>query len=142
MIVWPEPSTKVVRYPSAGPTVAVWPFEADTSANLDRFADGLTQQIVSAVEFDTTGLGDGEVMVERARAGAGGRRREAIEESALAAAVREGAAKVARRGEVPATARRGEDEEGREAERGRASRGHQQAPGSEHGSVYIPPTHI
>ncbi|MBC9877991.1 hypothetical protein G8O24_11625 [Bradyrhizobium sp. INPA01-394B] len=49
MIVLPQPSTKVVRNLSGGPTVAVWPFEADNSANLGQVADGLTQQIVSAL---------------------------------------------------------------------------------------------
>lgn len=49
MIVLPEPSTKVAQHLSAGPTVAVWPFEADNSANLDQFADGLAQQVVSGL---------------------------------------------------------------------------------------------
>ncbi|CAN5471265.1 winged helix-turn-helix domain-containing protein [soil metagenome] len=46
-LVLSEPSVSVARHLPAGPTVAVWPFEAD--ARLDRFADGLMQQIVSAL---------------------------------------------------------------------------------------------
>jgi len=45
MIVLPEQPIKIGRSSSTGPTVAVWPFETDAS-NLDRFADGLTRQIV------------------------------------------------------------------------------------------------
>ena len=48
MIVLPEQPIKIGRSSSTGPTVAVWPFETDAS-NLDRFADGLTRQIVLAL---------------------------------------------------------------------------------------------
>ncbi len=44
----PEQAVEVARHVSTGPTVAVWPFETDSSA-LTTFADGLTQQIVSAL---------------------------------------------------------------------------------------------
>jgi DNA-binding winged helix-turn-helix (wHTH) protein/tetratricopeptide (TPR) repeat protein len=48
MIVLPDPAIKAARESSAGPTVAVWPFETDGSGSrLDSFADGLAQQIVS-----------------------------------------------------------------------------------------------
>jgi TolB-like protein len=48
MIVLPDPALKAARESSAGPTVAVWPFETDASgSSLVLLADGLTQQIVS-----------------------------------------------------------------------------------------------
>jgi TolB-like protein len=51
MVVLPDgPALQAVREASAGPTVAVWPFETDASgSSLDSLADGLTQQIVSAL---------------------------------------------------------------------------------------------
>jgi TolB-like protein len=48
MIILPEQPIEIGRSSSTGPTVAVWPFETDAS-NLERFADGLTRQIVSAL---------------------------------------------------------------------------------------------
>jgi TolB-like protein len=48
MIVLPEQPIEIGRSSSTGPTVAVWPFGTDAS-NLERFADGLTRQIVSAL---------------------------------------------------------------------------------------------
>jgi TolB-like protein len=48
MIVLPDRTAQVARDASAGPTVAVWPFETDDSgSSLGPLADGLTQQIVS-----------------------------------------------------------------------------------------------
>jgi TolB-like protein/DNA-binding winged helix-turn-helix (wHTH) protein len=50
MICLPEPAVHAARNLSTGPTVAVWPFETDTSGGVLRtLADGLTQQIVSAL---------------------------------------------------------------------------------------------
>jgi TolB-like protein len=50
MIHLPEQTIRAARDSSAGPTVAVWPFENDTGVSrLDAFAEGLTQQIVSAL---------------------------------------------------------------------------------------------
>jgi len=50
MIVLPEPTAHAARDISAGPTVAVWPFETDANGgHLDPLADGLTQQIVAAL---------------------------------------------------------------------------------------------
>jgi TolB-like protein len=50
MIVLPEHTIQAARDFSAGPTVAVWPFETDASGgSLDTFAYGLTQQMVSAL---------------------------------------------------------------------------------------------
>lgn len=49
MVVLPEPAPQVARDISAGPTVAVWPFESDTNGSLGLLADGLTQEIVSAL---------------------------------------------------------------------------------------------
>jgi TolB-like protein len=50
MIVLPEPPVPVARTSSMGPTVAVWPFDADgTGSSLDSLSDGLTQQMVSAL---------------------------------------------------------------------------------------------
>ena len=50
MIVLPEQTGRVVQDVSAGPTVAVWPFETDAGGDsLAPLADGLTQQIVSAL---------------------------------------------------------------------------------------------
>jgi TolB-like protein len=50
MIVLPEQTSQAPRNFSAGPTVAVWPFETGASGgSLDTFADGLTRQIVSAL---------------------------------------------------------------------------------------------
>jgi TolB-like protein len=46
MIVLPDSTAQAERN-SAGPTVAVWPFETDASGS--SLADGLTQQIVSAL---------------------------------------------------------------------------------------------
>ncbi|MBR1216545.1 winged helix-turn-helix domain-containing protein [Bradyrhizobium sp. U87765 SZCCT0131] len=48
MIVLPEPPIRTKPTSSTGPTVAVWPFETDSGA-LQRFADGLTRQIVLAL---------------------------------------------------------------------------------------------
>jgi TolB-like protein len=48
MMSLPEQAVPVGRNVSAGPTVAVWPFETD-SGTLATLADGLTQQIVSAL---------------------------------------------------------------------------------------------
>jgi TolB-like protein/DNA-binding winged helix-turn-helix (wHTH) protein len=49
MIVLPEPTAQVGGDASAGPTVAVWPFEASAGVDGHVLADGLTQQIVSAL---------------------------------------------------------------------------------------------
>ncbi|WP_426615930.1 winged helix-turn-helix domain-containing protein [Bradyrhizobium sp. McL0616] len=49
MIVLPEQASQVAGDSSAGPTVAVWPFETDASVGSHTLADGLTQQIVSAL---------------------------------------------------------------------------------------------
>jgi TolB-like protein len=50
MICLPKQTVQVARNFSGGPTVAVWPFETDAgSGGLDALADGLTQQIVSAL---------------------------------------------------------------------------------------------
>jgi TolB-like protein len=50
VISLPEQTVEVARRSSAGPTVAVWPFETNaTGGRLDTLADGLTQQIVSAL---------------------------------------------------------------------------------------------
>jgi TolB-like protein len=49
MIVLPEKPPETARDTSAGPTVAVWPFESDVSGSLDLLADGLTQAMVSAL---------------------------------------------------------------------------------------------
>lgn len=50
VIYLPEQSVQVARRSSARPTVAVWPFETNaTGGRLDTLADGLTQQIVSAL---------------------------------------------------------------------------------------------
>ena len=49
--IWlPEQTVHVARNSSTGPTVAVWPFATETGGNrLDTLAEGLTQQIVSAL---------------------------------------------------------------------------------------------
>ncbi|MGY8709043.1 winged helix-turn-helix domain-containing protein [Bradyrhizobium sp. 18BD] len=45
-----EQTVQVARDLSAGPTVAVWPFEADhDGSGLDVLADGLTRQVISAL---------------------------------------------------------------------------------------------
>jgi TolB-like protein/DNA-binding winged helix-turn-helix (wHTH) protein len=50
MICLPEPTVEAARNLSAGPTVAVWPFETGADVGrLDALADGLTRQIVSAL---------------------------------------------------------------------------------------------
>ena len=50
MISSVERSFRAVENASNGPTVAVWPFENDTGeGGLDALADGLTQQIISAL---------------------------------------------------------------------------------------------
>lgn len=50
MIVVPDTNAHAARDSSAGPTVAVWPFETVAGgSSLDPLADGLTQQIVSAL---------------------------------------------------------------------------------------------
>lgn len=50
MICLPEPTVQAARNLSTGPTVAVWPFETDPGGGvLGTLADGLTQQIVSAL---------------------------------------------------------------------------------------------
>jgi TolB-like protein len=50
MMSLPEQTAHAVPNLSAGPTVAVWPFEPDhDGSGLDAFADGLTRQIVSAL---------------------------------------------------------------------------------------------
>lgn len=50
MISSAEPTFREAADVSAGPTVAVWPFENDTGdGRQDALADGLTQQIISAL---------------------------------------------------------------------------------------------
>jgi len=50
MMFLPEQTAQVARDVSAGPTVAVWPFETDDDrSGLDALADGLTRQIISAL---------------------------------------------------------------------------------------------
>lgn len=50
MIVLPEQGVRAARDVSAGPVVAVWPFETSAAGGrLDALADGLTQQIVSGL---------------------------------------------------------------------------------------------
>jgi TolB-like protein len=50
MIASPEPAFHAAGDVSGGPTIAVWPFENDTrDGALDALADGLTQQIISAL---------------------------------------------------------------------------------------------
>lgn len=50
MIVLPEQTVRIARDLSAGPTVAVWPVEANASDDTSHtLADGLTQQIVAAL---------------------------------------------------------------------------------------------
>ena len=49
MICLPEKTVQGPRNFSPGPTVAVWPFETDSGGRLDALADGLTQQIISAL---------------------------------------------------------------------------------------------
>ena len=50
MICLPEQTIQATRNFSSGPTVAVWPFDTDGGGGrLDALADGLTQQIVSAL---------------------------------------------------------------------------------------------
>ena len=50
MIGSPERTFRAAADDSGGPTVAVWPFENDTGdGGQDALADGLTQQIISAL---------------------------------------------------------------------------------------------
>jgi TolB-like protein len=49
MIVLPERPAQAARDTSVGPTVAVWPFDSHSSVNLKVLADGLTQEMVSAL---------------------------------------------------------------------------------------------
>jgi TolB-like protein len=49
MMVLPERAPQAARDILAGPTVAVWPFESDSTANLNVLAEGLTQGMVSAL---------------------------------------------------------------------------------------------
>ncbi len=50
MMSLPEQTAQVAPNLSAGPTVAVWPFETDhDGSRLDALADGLTRQIISAL---------------------------------------------------------------------------------------------
>jgi TolB-like protein len=50
MLVLPERTVQAARDFSAGPTVAVWPFETDASGgSVDTLADGLAQQVVFAL---------------------------------------------------------------------------------------------
>lgn len=50
MMSLPEQTAQVAPNLSAGPTVAVWPFETDhDGSGLDGLADGLTRQIISAL---------------------------------------------------------------------------------------------
>lgn len=50
MMSLPEQTAQVAPNLSAGPTVAVWPFETDhDGSGLDALADGLTRQIISAL---------------------------------------------------------------------------------------------
>lgn len=49
MICLPGPSTNAARRSGTGPTVAVWPFEADNNDRLEPLADGLTREVVSAL---------------------------------------------------------------------------------------------
>jgi adenylate cyclase len=50
LISSPQPASRAAGDVSSGPTVAVWPFENDTAdLRQDALADGLTQQIISAL---------------------------------------------------------------------------------------------
>jgi TolB-like protein len=49
MLVLPDQTAQAIRDASAGPTIAIWPFESDASSDLASFAGELTQQLVSAL---------------------------------------------------------------------------------------------